>query len=145
MNLTAVARDFLQQRGRPGRVITVFGCGGDRDRTKRPMMGEAAGQGSDFIVLTSDNPRSENPLDIMNDTIPGIQRSRARYTVEPSRKKAIELAINEAHAGDMVLIAGKGHEKVQVTREGTLPFDDVEVARNALQQAGYGAAHPATV
>jgi UDP-N-acetylmuramoyl-L-alanyl-D-glutamate--2,6-diaminopimelate ligase len=144
-NLTAAANDFLQQRGSSGRVITVFGCGGDRDRAKRPMMGEAAGQGSDFLVLTSDNPRSENPIDIINQVIPGIQASGTKYTVEPSRKKAIELAINEARAGDIVLIAGKGHEKVQVTREGTLPLDDVEVARKALQHAGYGAAHPATV
>ena len=74
-NLTAVARDFLAQRGGAGRVITVFGCGGDRDRSKRPLMGEAAGAGSDFVILTSDNPRSENPLDIMNDALPGLQRS----------------------------------------------------------------------
>jgi UDP-N-acetylmuramoyl-L-alanyl-D-glutamate--2,6-diaminopimelate ligase len=148
LNLTAVARDFLQQRGGPGRVITVFGCGGDRDRSKRPMMGEAAGNGSDFVVLTSDNPRSENPVDIMNDALPGIQRSGTKYTLEPNRKKAIELAIQEANAGDIVLIAGKGHEKIQVTREGTLPFDDVQVAHAALLHAGYGsipAAHPATV
>ncbi len=74
-NLTALARDFLAQRGGAGRVITVFGCGGDRDRSKRPLMGEAAGAGSDFVILTSDNPRSENPLDIMNDAMPGLQRS----------------------------------------------------------------------
>ncbi len=147
MNLTAVAQDFLQQRGGPGRVITVFGCGGDRDRAKRPMMGEAAGKGSNMVILTSDNPRSENPVDIMNDALPGIQRTGAKYTLEPSRKKAIELAINEARTGDIVLIAGKGHEKIQVTRDGVLPFDDVEVARAALHHAGYGAvpAHPATV
>jgi UDP-N-acetylmuramoyl-L-alanyl-D-glutamate--2,6-diaminopimelate ligase len=148
MNLNAVARDFLQQRGQPGRIITVFGCGGDRDRAKRPMMGEAAGNGSDLVILTSDNPRSENPVDIMNDALPGIQRTKTRYTLEASRKKAIELAIHEAQAGDIVLIAGKGHEKVQVTREGTMPFDDVEVARRALHQAGYAAdnkAHPAIV
>ncbi len=87
---------FLQQRGGPGRVITVFGCGGDRDRSKRPLMGEAAGTGSDFVVLTSDNPRSENPLDIMNDALPGLQRSGTRYTLEPDRRKAIALAIDEA-------------------------------------------------
>ncbi len=148
VNLTAVARDFIQQRGGPGRVITVFGCGGDRDRSKRPLMGEAAGRGSDFVILTSDNPRSENPLDIMNDVLPGIQHTGTKYTLEPSRKKAIELAIQEANAGDIVLIAGKGHEKIQVTREGTLPFDDVQVARTALQHAGYGpvpTTHPAVV
>jgi UDP-N-acetylmuramoyl-L-alanyl-D-glutamate--2,6-diaminopimelate ligase len=110
------------------------------------MMGEAAGNGSDFVVLTSDNPRSESPVDIMNDDLPGIQRTGAKYTLEPSRKKAIELAINEAAAGEIVLIAGKGHEKTQETREGKLPFDDVQVARAALQHAGYGSvAHPAIV
>jgi len=141
-NLTAVAHDFLQQRGGPGRVITLFGCGGDRDRTKRPLMGEAAGRGSDFVILTSDNPRSEDPIAIMNDALPGLQRTGARYTLEPDRHKAIELAIHEAEAGDIVLIAGKGHEKHQVTREGVVPFDDVEVAQKALHHAGYAAAHP---
>jgi UDP-N-acetylmuramoyl-L-alanyl-D-glutamate--2,6-diaminopimelate ligase len=139
-NLTAVARDFIAQWGGAGRVITVFGCGGDRDRSKRPLMGEAAGTGSDFVVLTTDNPRSENPLDIMNDAMPGLQRSGASYSLEPDRRKAIALAINEAQAGDIVLIAGKGHEKVQVTSTGSVPFDDIEVATNALHAAGYGAA-----
>jgi UDP-N-acetylmuramoyl-L-alanyl-D-glutamate--2,6-diaminopimelate ligase len=142
-NLTTVARDFLQQRGGSGRVITVFGCGGDRDRSKRPLMGEAAGAGSDFVVLTSDNPRSENPLDIMNDALPGLQRSGTRYTLEPDRSKAIALAMHEAEAGDIVLIAGKGHEKVQVTASGTIPFDDMEVARQALAAAGYTTAQTA--
>jgi UDP-N-acetylmuramoyl-L-alanyl-D-glutamate--2,6-diaminopimelate ligase len=142
-NLTSVARDFLQQRGGAGHVITVFGCGGDRDRTKRPLMGQAAGAGSDFVVLTSDNPRSENPLDIMNDALPGLQRSGTRYTLEPDRRKAIALAISEASAGDIVLIAGKGHEKVQVTQSGTAPFDDIEEARKALNVAGYAASSSA--
>ena len=141
-NLTAVARDFLAQRGGHGRVITVFGCGGDRDRSKRPLMGEAAGSGSDFVVLTSDNPRSENPLDIMNDALPGLQRSGARYKMEPDRRRAVALAIAEAQPGDMVLIAGKGHERVQVTSTGAAPFDDIEVAREALQDAGYGSSQP---
>ena len=137
-NLTSVARDFLAQRGDQGRVITVFGCGGDRDRSKRPLMGEAAGAGSDFVVLTSDNPRSENPIDIMNDAMPGLQRSGTKYALEPDRRKAIALAIEEAQPGDIVLIAGKGHEKVQVTAAGTVPFDDIEVAQTALREAGYG-------
>lgn len=140
-NLTAVARDFLAQRGGDGRVITVFGCGGDRDRTKRPLMGEAAGAGSNFVILTSDNPRSESPLNIMNDALPGLQRSGTKYTLEPDRRKAITLAIDEANAGDIVLIAGKGHEKVQVTSAGTVPFDDIEEATKALLAAGYGSAH----
>jgi UDP-N-acetylmuramoyl-L-alanyl-D-glutamate--2,6-diaminopimelate ligase len=139
-NLTALARDFVAQRGGTGRVITVFGCGGDRDRSKRPLMGEAAGTGSDFVILTSDNPRSENPLDIMNDAMPGLQRSGAKYVLEPDRRKAIALAIHEAQSGDIVLIAGKGHEKVQVTSAGPIPFDDIDVAIAALQGAGYGTA-----
>lgn len=142
-NLTAVARDFVGQRGGNGRVITLFGCGGDRDRSKRPLMGEAAGKGSDFVVLTSDNPRSENPLDIMNDALPGLQRSGVSYTMEPDRRKAIALAIGEAQPGDIVLIAGKGHEKLQVTSTGTAAFDDVDVARHALRNAGYGEPEPA--
>ena len=139
-NLTAVARDFLAQRESDGRVITVFGCGGDRDRSKRPLMGEAAGKGSDFVILTSDNPRSENPIDIMNDALPGLQRSGTAYSLEPDRRKAIALAIHEAKPRDIVLIAGKGHEKVQVTNTGAVPFDDIEEARRALQAAGYEAA-----
>jgi UDP-N-acetylmuramoyl-L-alanyl-D-glutamate--2,6-diaminopimelate ligase len=136
-NLTSLAREFVQQPGQRGRVITVFGCGGDRDRAKRPLMGEAAGRGSDFVVLTSDNPRSEDPLAIINDAMVGLQRSTAKYKVEPDRKSAIMLAIEEAGPGDIVLIAGKGHEKVQVTRAGSTPFDDVEVARQILRAAGY--------
>ena len=133
-NLTAIARDFAGRGGLHGRVITVFGCGGDRDRTKRPLMGEAAGKGSDFVVLTSDNPRSEDPRKIIEDALPGLKNSGTRYSVEADRRKAISMALTEARVGDVVLIAGKGHEKVQITREGTLPFDDVQVAREALQQ-----------
>ena len=136
-NLTALAREFVQQAGNKGRVITVFGCGGDRDRAKRPLMGDAAGRGSDFVVLTSDNPRSEDPLAIINDALVGLQRSGAKYKVERDRKAAVALAIGEAQPGDIVLIAGKGHEQVQVTREGSIPFDDVEVARQILRATGY--------
>jgi UDP-N-acetylmuramoyl-L-alanyl-D-glutamate--2,6-diaminopimelate ligase len=136
-NLTALAREFVSRDGSKGRVLTVFGCGGDRDRAKRPLMGEAAGRGSDFVVLTSDNPRSEDPLAIINDALVGLQRTGVKYSVEPDRRKAIGLAIAEARPGDLVLLAGKGHEKVQMTREGSVAFDDVEVAREALKQAGF--------
>jgi UDP-N-acetylmuramoyl-L-alanyl-D-glutamate--2,6-diaminopimelate ligase len=136
-NLTAIARDFARRELGLGRVITVFGCGGDRDRTKRPLMAEAAGQGSDFVILTSDNPRSEDPHRIIEDTLPSLRKTSTRYEVEPDRKKAIRLALIEAMPNDVVLIAGKGHEKVQITREGTFPFDDVQVARDALQQMSY--------
>jgi UDP-N-acetylmuramoyl-L-alanyl-D-glutamate--2,6-diaminopimelate ligase len=136
-NLTSLAREFVAQSGSGGRVITLFGCGGDRDRAKRPLMGEAAGRGSNFVVLTSDNPRSEDPHAIINDALVGLQRAGMKYTIEPDRKAAIELAIGHANPGDIVLLAGKGHERVQVNREGSIPFDDVEVAREILGKAGY--------
>jgi UDP-N-acetylmuramoyl-L-alanyl-D-glutamate--2,6-diaminopimelate ligase len=136
-NLTSIARDFVRRGNGSGRVITVFGCGGDRDRTKRPLMAQAAGQGSDFVVLTSDNPRSEDPLHIIEDALPALRKTGTRHEVEPDRTKAIQLALREAKPSDVVLIAGKGHEKVQTTREGTFPFDDVQVARDALQQMSY--------
>jgi UDP-N-acetylmuramoyl-L-alanyl-D-glutamate--2,6-diaminopimelate ligase len=137
-NLTSLAREFVKPTD--GRVITVFGCGGDRDRSKRPLMGEAAGRGSDFVVLTSDNPRSEDPLAIINDAIVGLQRSGAKYKTQPDRHTAIHLALGEARPGDIVLIAGKGHEQVQVTNRGSVPFDDKLVAAGALHDLGYDCA-----
>lgn len=139
-NLTALAREFVSRAEAKGRVLTVFGCGGDRDRAKRPLMGEAAGRGSDFVVLTSDNPRSEDPIAIINDALVGLQRTGVHYSVEADRRKAIGLAVGEARPGDIILLAGKGHEKVQVTREGSHPFDDVDVAGSALRAAGFGPA-----
>jgi len=136
-NLTALAREFVSRTGAGARVITLFGCGGDRDRAKRPLMGEAAGRGSDFVVLTSDNPRSEDPRAIINDALVGLQKTGTKYVVEVDRRKAIGLAIGEARPGDIVLLAGKGHEKVQVTREGSNPFDDVEVAKEVLRASGF--------
>jgi UDP-N-acetylmuramoyl-L-alanyl-D-glutamate--2,6-diaminopimelate ligase len=141
-NLTALARDFVARAGLKGKVITLFGCGGDRDRAKRPLMGEAAGKGSDFVVLTTDNPRSEDPLAIMNDAVVGLQKcglqkSGARYCMAPDRRKAVALALQQATAGDIVLLAGKGHEKVQITKDGPIPFDDVQVARENLMALGY--------
>jgi UDP-N-acetylmuramoyl-L-alanyl-D-glutamate--2,6-diaminopimelate ligase len=136
-NLTALAREFVSRGATAARVITLFGCGGDRDRAKRPLMGEVAGRGSDFVVLTSDNPRSEDPRAIINDALVGLQKAGVKYSIEVDRRKAIALAIGEARPGDIVLLAGKGHEKVQVTREGSLPFDDVQVAREALRAAGF--------
>ena len=143
-NLTAVAREFVSQAGLAGRVITLFGCGGDRDRAKRPLMGQAAGNGSDFVVLTSDNPRGEDPRTIINDSLAGLERTGTEYTVEPDRKAAIAIAVGEAKAGDIVLIAGKGHEKIQICRAGPVPFDDVQVAREVLARAGYDCATAAS-
>jgi UDP-N-acetylmuramoyl-L-alanyl-D-glutamate--2,6-diaminopimelate ligase len=145
-NLTALAREFVSQHGGRGRVITVFGCGGDRDRAKRPLMAAAAAQGSDFVVITSDNPRSERPMAIIRDALPGLQRLNTKFAVEADRRAAIALALHEARPGDIVLIAGKGHEKVQVLPTGPVPFDDVEVARESLGSLGYGSAQrPAMV
>ena len=137
-NLTSLAREFVKLTG--SRVITIFGCGGDRDRSKRPLMGEAAGKGSDFVVLTSDNPRGEDPLAIINDAVVGLQRSGAKYKAEPDRRAAIRLALSEARGSDIVLISGKGHEQVQITNHGTVPFDDKLVAAEALHDLGHDCA-----
>jgi UDP-N-acetylmuramoyl-L-alanyl-D-glutamate--2,6-diaminopimelate ligase len=130
-NIIAVAREFVSQR--VGRVITMFGCGGDRDRTKRPLMGRAAGEGSDVVVLTSDNPRSEDPVAIIDQVLPGLRDAPATVIVEPDRRHAIELAIAQARPGDMVLLAGKGHEKTQTIGGQVIPFDDVAIARQVLR------------
>jgi UDP-N-acetylmuramoyl-L-alanyl-D-glutamate--2,6-diaminopimelate ligase len=144
-NLTALAHEFVTQHRGKGRVITLFGCGGDRDRAKRPLMAAAAAKGSDFVVLTSDNPRTEQPLAIIHDALLGLQDVSTRHAVEPDRRVAITLALHEARPGDIVLIAGKGHEKVQVLPTGPVPFDDVQVARECLQELGYSATGPAMV
>lgn len=134
-NLTALARQ-MTAAGR-GRILTVFGCGGDRDRTKRPKMGQAAGEGSDFVVATSDNPRSEDPLSILAEIEPGLKSTGVRYTIEADRTAAIRLALTEAKPSDVVLIAGKGHEKEQILADRTIPFDDAQVALAALRGLGH--------
>jgi UDP-N-acetylmuramoyl-L-alanyl-D-glutamate--2,6-diaminopimelate ligase len=134
-NVIAVARGL-----NPKRVITLFGCGGDRDRTKRPLMGAAAAEGSDFVVLTSDNPRSEDPLAIMNDALVGIRRFDVPHVVEPDRAAAIASALKEAREGDIVILAGKGHETYQVLKDRTIAFDDRAVAKEVLKGYGYHSA-----
>ena len=131
-NVIAVARSLHANR-----VITLFGCGGDRDRSKRPLMGQAAGEASDFVVLTSDNPRSEDPLAIMNDALVGLRRYDTPHVAEPDREKAIRAAIRQASPGDIVILAGKGHEPYQVLKDRTISFDDREVAREVLRGLGY--------
>jgi UDP-N-acetylmuramoyl-L-alanyl-D-glutamate--2,6-diaminopimelate ligase len=136
-NLLETARPLAS-----GRVVTVFGCGGDRDRTKRPLMGAVAARLSDLVIVTSDNPRSEDPSRIIEEIQRGIVTPADRLGARgpkgtPSlaivdRREAIERAVREARPGDLVLVAGKGHEKYQVVGDKTLPFDDVEVARAAL-------------
>ncbi|HUY80813.1 MAG TPA: UDP-N-acetylmuramoyl-L-alanyl-D-glutamate--2,6-diaminopimelate ligase [Acidobacteriaceae bacterium] len=130
-NLTAAAREFVH--GTSGRVITLFGCGGDRDKTKRSLMGRVAGEGSDVVYLTSDNPRSEDPEAIMADAAPGLDATGTRYILKADRAKAIRMALEEARAGDIVLLAGKGHEKTQTLKSGTVPFDDAQVALETLK------------
>ncbi|HND34303.1 MAG TPA: UDP-N-acetylmuramoyl-L-alanyl-D-glutamate--2,6-diaminopimelate ligase, partial [Myxococcota bacterium] len=115
----------------PRRILTVFGCGGDRDRGKRPLMGRAATEGSDRVFVTSDNPRSEDPTAIIRDILPGLQGSS--WTIEPDRAAAIHQAIAAAEPGDLVLIAGKGHETGQQIGNSIHPFDDRLIAREALQ------------
>jgi UDP-N-acetylmuramoyl-L-alanyl-D-glutamate--2,6-diaminopimelate ligase len=132
-NVIQVARGLTQ-----GRVITLFGCGGDRDRSKRPLMGMAAAELSDFVVLTSDNPRSEDPLDIMNDAMVGLRRFDTPHVADPDRARAIRRALEEAQPGDVVLLAGKGHETYQVLKDGIIDFDDRETARRILGSLGYG-------
>ena len=131
-NLISLARELVRERG--GRVITLFGCGGDRDRTKRPRMGRAVGEGSDLVVLTSDNPRSEEPMAIIDEALVGVRETGTDCVVEEDRAGAIAVAIHAARPGDIVLIAGKGHEKVQILKDRTVPFDDVAVAAGVLKE-----------
>ena len=125
----------LLETARPlagGRLITVFGCGGDRDTTKRPLMGAVAARLSDLVVVTSDNPRSENPARIIEEIRRGMTRELGDVLEIVDRREAIERAIKEARPGDLVLIAGKGHEKYQIIGDRTIPFDDISVAGDAL-------------
>ena len=128
----------IASRGRPpGRVLTLFGCGGDRDRSKRAPMGRVAGELSDLAILTSDNPRSEDPLRIIADVETGLRDGNAAWTAEPDRAAAIAAALSAARKGDVVLIAGKGHEATQVLADRTVAFDDRRAARAALEAMGY--------
>jgi UDP-N-acetylmuramoyl-L-alanyl-D-glutamate--2,6-diaminopimelate ligase len=131
-NVIRTARELTKNR-----VLTLFGCGGDRDRSKRPLMGMAAAELSDFVMLTSDNPRSEEPLGIMNDAMVGVGRFDTPYAMEQDRAVAISQILAEAQAGDVVLLAGKGHEPYQIFKDRTIAFDDRVEAQRALRQLGY--------
>lgn len=122
---------------KPARVITLFGCGGDRDRSKRPLMGAAAAEASDYVVLTSDNPRTEDPIAIMNDALVGLRRFDTPHSIEPDREKAIGKALSLARPNDIVILAGKGHEDYQIIGKTKHPFDDRLVARRALASLGF--------
>ncbi|ADI01570.1 UDP-N-acetylmuramoyl-L-alanyl-D-glutamate--2,6-diaminopimelate ligase [Syntrophothermus lipocalidus] len=129
-NILKTARAIAKKR-----IITVFGCGGDRDRGKRPLMGKIAAECSDFSIITSDNPRSEDPLAIIEDIVTGVKKvPNSRYTVIADRRVAIGQAINMAQAEDMVIIAGKGHETYQLLKDEVLPFDDREVAKEFIKE-----------
>ncbi len=147
--LSGLKRIVGNQSGDHGKMITVFGCGGDRDRTKRPLMGEVVGRYSDLAILTSDNPRTEDPLAILEEvekgfrTIPlsewrpeeiGLWRSKKGYLKVPDRREAIRTAIRLAQPSDTVLIAGKGHEDYQIIGKKKFPFDDRVEAQKALEE-----------
>ena len=128
-NILSLLRDVTGN----GRIITVFGCGGNRDKAKRPMMGNVACSFSDRVVVTSDNPRSEDPVSIISEIEEGIKNKFTNYDIVPDRRDAIDKALRMAKKGDIVVIAGKGHEKYQIIKDKTLPFDDCKVAVSLLE------------
>ncbi|MDP2981254.1 MAG: UDP-N-acetylmuramoyl-L-alanyl-D-glutamate--2,6-diaminopimelate ligase [Candidatus Omnitrophota bacterium] len=121
---------------KPRNLISVFGCGGNRDRFKRPGMGKISTELSDKVFITSDNPRNEEPTDIINEIAKGIDPEKDNYVIEPDRFSAIKKALAEAQKGDIVLVAGKGHETYQIFKDTTVPFDDREVVKRILKEAG---------
>jgi UDP-N-acetylmuramoyl-L-alanyl-D-glutamate--2,6-diaminopimelate ligase len=131
LNTLRTARDLTT-----GRIITVFGCGGDRDKTKRAPMGRIAGENSDLVIITSDNPRTENPLKIIAEIEAGVAETGAEFFSISDRRDAIQKAIASADAGDVVIIAGKGHETYQIVGHDKFHFDDREVASEVISKLG---------
>jgi UDP-N-acetylmuramoyl-L-alanyl-D-glutamate--2,6-diaminopimelate ligase len=129
--LESIIRTFKEFA--PGRVVTLFGCGGDRDKTKRPLMGEIAVRLSDFVIVTSDNPRTEDPGKIIEDILSGIQNSKTPYVVIENRREAIGWAIKNAQPGDIIILAGKGHETYQIIGKEKFHFDEREIVREFLE------------
>jgi UDP-N-acetylmuramoyl-L-alanyl-D-glutamate--2,6-diaminopimelate ligase len=119
-------------KGKKGKLIVVFGCGGDRDKEKRPCMAKASEEWGDHVIVTSDNPRSEDPSSIIEDIVKGF--TKKKHLVIPDRKMAILQAIELATTDDIVIIAGKGHEKKQIFRHATIPFDDCQVALECCKE-----------
>jgi len=128
INIINAVREFTR-----GRVIIIFGCGGDRDKSKRPIMGRIAGELADYCIITSDNPRGENPLAIIDEVETGIKETNCAYEVEADRRAAIFKGIGILKPEDTLIVAGKGHENYQIIGENTIHFDDVEVAKEALE------------
>ncbi|KPU44041.1 UDP-N-acetylmuramoyl-L-alanyl-D-glutamate--LD-lysine ligase [Oxobacter pfennigii] len=128
-NILNTVREYVQ-----GRVITIFGCGGDRDKTKRTIMGEVAAKLSEIAIVTSDNPRSEDPEAIIKDILPGVIKINKEYFVIPDRKEAIKRAINLGKEGDVIVVAGKGHETYQVLKDKTIDFDEKQIINEILNQ-----------
>lgn len=126
-NILTTARDLTD-----GRLVTLFGCGGDRDSAKRPLMGEVCGEYSDFCIVTSDNPRNEEPMDIIKDILPGLNKTDCPYEVIVDRREAIRYALDNARPGDVIILAGKGHETYQLLKGQTLPFDEKQIVAEIL-------------
>lgn len=129
VNILKTVRGFTK-----GRLISVFGCGGDRDKTKRPKMGKIAGQMSDIAVVTSDNPRTEDPLSIIDDILEGMKEFEGKYEVVPDRREAIAHAMKIAKAGDVIVLAGKGHETYQILKDRTIDFDEHAIVKEIFAQ-----------
>ena len=117
-----------------GRLVVLFGCGGDRDRLKRPIMGEIAARYADFVVVTSDNPRTEEPMEIIREILPGVEKGQTPYKMIPDRPEAIRWAIDNAGPGDVILLAGKGHEDYQIIGHEKHHMDEREIVRDFLEK-----------
>ena len=128
-NILNCVKGFAQ-----GRIITVFGCGGDRDKSKRAEMGRIAGEMSNIAIVTSDNPRTENPLLIINDILGGMEKTKSKLAIIENRRQAIEFALSKARKGDVVLLAGKGHETYQIIGTEKIPFDEREIIKEYFKE-----------
>ncbi len=118
----------------PGRLVVLFGCGGDRDRTKRPIMGKIAAEYADFVIITSDNPRTEDPLGIIADIMSGLEGSKTPRTIIENRREAIAYAINNHRPGDIIILAGKGHETYQIIGKTKHHMDEREIVAEILEK-----------
>ncbi|HOH88656.1 MAG TPA: cyanophycin synthetase, partial [Bacillota bacterium] len=128
-NILASVKEYAR-----GRIITLFGCGGDRDKEKRPIMGNIAGRMSDYCIITSDNPRTEEPMDIIMQIEAGIKSTGCDYICIENRRDAIKFALATAKPDDIVLLAGKGHETYQILRDRTIPFDERDIVEELLRE-----------